>query len=449
MSRICFWIAIVLVSIPAVAAEPSGEIRIADYPSLLEAVKSNPGRLLYLPPGDYEIGETLRFDRDHSGLCGPGRIIQTNPEVPIIEVNHAEDVLLRDLTLMRPEGKTDTSREGIMARDSRDLRIENVRVLDNRTQAAAILLRGCSDCRIQNCLVQNYMKLAIDDRTQSPHYGYAFNCIDGTGISVNACTGTLIQGNRVIEKNLLPTPEIKERYKLGSFVKKNPQKGSIINQEAWDAEYVNNWHQGSAIIVSSPESSDRTQILDNTIENAAQGIDLHCDHVIVAQNIVNNAFMGMKAMHGSRNVLILGNQFIKNDLWSIGLMPGASSHAAGFEENGVRSANANCDGGSIIANNIISDFGYGHAHWIWGSGGSPFKFDAGQLPHNPPLTDVIVSGNVLYDLGREPGESESPPRYRYAVSISKADTGPQRLRFFNNILPPGTAGVANVELPSE
>ena len=39
----------------------------------------------------------------------------------------------------------------------------------------------------------------------------------------------------------------------------------------------------------------------------------------------------------------------------IGLMPGASSHPAG--EPQARTPGANVDGYSIIANNIISDFG--------------------------------------------------------------------------------------------
>ena len=78
--------------------------------------------------------------------------------------------------------------------------------------------------------------------------------------------------------------------------------------------------------------------------------------------------MGMKAMHGSRNVIITGNQFVKNSLWAIGLMPGAASHEG------------NTDGGSIIAHNLISDFGHGDAHWIWGDERSPFKFDTGQEP---------------------------------------------------------------------
>ena len=62
--------------------------------------------------------------------------------------------------------------------------------------------------------------------------------------------------------------------------------------------------------------------------------------ITVSGNIVINAFIGMKAMHGSRNVLITGNQFTRNSLWAIGLMPGAAANAENF------------DGGSIISNNL-------------------------------------------------------------------------------------------------
>jgi len=188
------------------------------------------------------------------------------------------------------------------------------------------------------------------------------------------------------------------------------------------------------------------QILGNTIENAAQGIDIHADHVIVAQNIVRDSFMGMKAMHGSRNVLILGNQFIRNDLWAIGLMPGAASHAASPQQG----QKANADGGSIIAHNIISEFGYGRSHWIWsGDNCFPIRFDSGQKPDNPPLTDVIVDGNMIFDSGRDaagPQGKPEPPRYRYAVFVAPGSQTPRGLHFSNNLLHPGSSGVSNVEL---
>jgi RNA polymerase sigma-70 factor (ECF subfamily) len=48
------------------------------------------------------------------------------------------------------------------------------------------------------------------------------------------------------------------------------------------------------------ETYSRITVDDRT---AGQGMDIHANHVTIAQIIVNNAFMGMKAMHGSRNVI--------------------------------------------------------------------------------------------------------------------------------------------------
>lgn len=122
----------------------------------------------------------------------------------------------------------------------------------------------------------------------------------------------------MIEEVFFPTPEVRDQYKLGKFVKKNRYRGLMISQQAWDAEYTDNWRQGSGIVVTAPEVSDFTRIIGNHIENAAQGIDIHSDHVIISNNIIHNSHMGMKAMHGSRNVIITGNQFSKNDLWAMG-----------------------------------------------------------------------------------------------------------------------------------
>jgi hypothetical protein len=430
---------------------PTGTPSAGAYHSIQEAVNANPGRMIYLPSGDYEISEKIRIHADNAGLFGPGRIVQTNPNRPIIEIERTSNVQLRDLTLIRPEGKMETNAEAVIAIECRNLVLDNLRVFDNRTRSAAISLRECLCGRISNCLVQNYMRITVDDRTASTDWGYAFNCIGGSGIVVSGSKGTLIQGNRILEKALLPTPEIKRKFDLGRFVKKNPVKGLLVNQKTWDEGYVDNWHQGSAITVSSPETSDCTQVQGNYIENAAQGIDLHADRVIVSHNIINNAFIGMKAMHGSRNVIIIGNQFLKNDLWSIGLMPGAASHAAAPAPADGKSLEANVDGGSIIANNIISDFGYGNAHWVWGGGGyacCPIKFDTGQKPDNPPLTDVLVVGNIVYDTGRDGVLVDGvpkvlPPRYKYAVLVARNAKG---LHFANNILHPGTDGVSNLEL---
>jgi hypothetical protein len=382
--------------------------------------------MLFVPAGDYPITEKIRIRGESSGLFGPGHIIQQSADQPIIEVENATSAEIRDVTLTRPEGKMETRNEGILAIKCRDLVVDNVRVIDNRSPAGAITVRESKDCRVSRCVVRNYMRLSIDDRTQSKDWGYAFNCTDGTGISVSYSPGCLIEGNRVIEANFVPTPAIKAKHKLGDFVKKNDVKGGIMSQQAWDANYTDAWQQGSGIVVNAPTVTDLTRVIGNHVENAAQGIDLHCDHVIVSGNIVTNAFIGMKAMHGSRHVLITSNQFTRNSLWAIGLMPGAGANAENF------------DGGSIISNNIISDFGHGDAHWIWGAERSPFKFDTGQQPDDPPLTDVIVTGNIVHSTGK--------PRYKYAVIIAGGPNTPRGMHFSNNLLHPGTQGVANTEL---
>lgn len=410
-----------------IAAEPALLLSSASYPTIQAALDANPGKMVFIPAGDHPISNKIRIRGNNSGLFGPGRIIQTSPDQPILEIEKASGAQVRDLILTRPEGRMETANEGILAIQCGDLVIENVRVIDNRTRSAAIALRECRNCRISKCLVRNYTRISIDDRTANKDlYGYAFRCIDGNGIAVSYSTGTLIEGNTILGEHLRPTLENKKKHDLGRIVKKLPRKPDPVNRKLWDEEYTDNWNQGSAIIVTSPESSDHTRILGNHIQNAAQGIDLHCDRVIVSGNIVDNAFIGMKAMHGSRNVLITGNQFSRNDLWAIGLMPGAAAHAK------------NTDGGSIVANNIISDFGHGDCHWIWGTDRSPFKFDNGQKPDDPPLTDVLVQGNVVQAIGA--------PRFRYAVIIAGGDNAPRGLRFSNNLFHPGTSGIANREI---
>ncbi|MDZ4402492.1 right-handed parallel beta-helix repeat-containing protein [Prosthecobacter sp.] len=416
-----------LLALLLLANASAAELSVTSYPSIQAALDANPNRMIFVPAGDYVITDKIRVRGERSGLFGPGRIIQQNAEQPVIVVEDAKEAEIRDLTLTRPEGKMETRQEGIVAIKCRDLVIDNVRVIDNRSPAGAIAVRESQNCRISRCLVRNYMRLSVDDRTANKDLGYAFNCTDGTGISVSYSTGTLIEGNRVTEDNMKPTPELKAKHKLGDWIKKNAEKGSIVNQATWDLSYTDAWQQGSGIIVTAPMVSDLTRILGNHIENAAQGIDLHTDHVIVSNNIIVNSFMGMKAMHGSRNVLITGNQFTRNSLWAIGLMPGAAANAENF------------DGGSIIANNIISDFGHGDAHWIWGDERSPFKFDTGQQPDDPPLTDVIITGNVVHSIGK--------PRYKYAVIIAGGPNTPRGMHFSNNLFPAGAQGISNTDLP--
>jgi len=122
--------------------------------------------MLFVPAGDYPITEKIRIRGERSGLFGPGRIVQQNQDQPIIEIENAQGTEIRDLTLMRPEGKMETRKEGLIAQKCSDLVIENVRVIDNHSKSGAILVTDSRDTRISRCLVRNYMCVAIDDRTQ-------------------------------------------------------------------------------------------------------------------------------------------------------------------------------------------------------------------------------------------------------------------------------------------
>lgn len=448
-------LALILVLISIETRDVSAaDVSAKDYPTIQAAIDANPGREIHIPAGEHTIEATIRITGEGTSLVGSGRIVMTDPARHILEVEHARQIRIEGLTFTRPEGRMDTLKEGLLISDVHDITIERVKVVDNRTRSGSIRLSQVWNARILNCEIRNYMTIAIDDRTQNAALlGYAFRCIDGTGIVCDRCRGTLIQGNRIVEEHLRPTPEIKDQYQLGKFTRKNPTKGSLISQEVWDAEYTNNWHQGSGLIVTGPTQSAYTRILGNQIENAAQGIDIHSDHVIVANNIVDNAFIGMKAMHGSRNVLVTGNLFSRNVLWAVGFMSGAGASPAIPAEQGRPAVAANVDGGSLIANNIISQFGYGDSYWMWKDASrAVFRFDNGQEPTDPPLRDVLVVGNVISnpDADEHPDQPQDPketPRYHFAVRIeSGRANSPRNLNFSNNLFPAGSQGVSNVEL---
>jgi len=454
-----FLLAFALTSTAALVGAPSAQpmLSASEYPSIQEAITRNPGQMIFVPAGDYSISEAIHITTAGSGLWGPGRIIQTNPESEIVTVSGADGVQLRDITLTRAEGKKEGHHSALSVTKCADPVIANVRVIDNWSNSNAVSISNCRRVQVRGCLIQNYSRISIDDRTASSFMGYAFNCIDGTGLSVSAVTGARIVGNRVIELRMLPTKELKAKYNLGKYVKKNAVRGWHASPEAWKAEYFNGWHQGSAIVVNSGETTNFVQIIANYIENAAQGIDIHGDHVIMAQNVINDAFIGMKAVHGSRNVAILANQFSKNDLWAINVSPGSASHAAGggveLSHGRHSSAVANIDGESIVAGNIISDFGYGREAWNWNldtGGMAPLRLGTMGFAERgrPVVRDVIVQDNVVYDTGRDQvlvdGKPRvEPPRYRYTVKIATGRDMPTGLVIAHNILDPGTNGIVN------
>ena len=430
------------------------EISVADYPSIQAAVDANPGREIHVSAGDHVVDSTIRISGTGTSLIGTGRIVMNNPDKHILEIEHARQIRIAGITFTRSAGRMDTEHPAVLVSDVQDIVIEQIRVIDNRARTCAIRFSEVRNGRILNCDIRNYMTITVDDRTQNAELlGYAFRCIDGTGIVVDRCQGTLIQGNTIVETAYRPTPELKAQHRLGSFTKKNPTKGLLISQDAWDAEYVNNWHQGSALIVTGPTFSKLTRIIGNQIENAAQGIDIHSDHVIISNNIVDNCFIGTKAMHGSRNVLITGNHFSRSVLWAIGLMSGSGASPGIPASDDEPAVAANVDGGSLITDNVISQFGYGDSYWMWkDSSRAVIRFDRGQESSDPPLRDVLIQGNIISNPDPEEHperatETAETPRYHYAVRVEQGtENSPRGLHFGLNVFPAGTQGVSNVEL---
>jgi hypothetical protein len=425
----------------------AGAVSSIDYDSIQNALDTNPGTMIEVPAGTHLIEHAIRITAPHSGLYGYGTIVQTNPDVNIVEIVETAGVRLRHVTLTRAEGSQETIKHAIAAYRSREISIEGVRVVDNWSQAGTIMFERCRQSRIADCLVMNYKRLAVDDRTASALYGYAFKVIDGTGILVTHSQGIQILNNRVVENRLFPDEETKTRHGLGALIegRKPTQKGVL----APPGDYANNWHQGSALVVTSPLETSHVQIRGNYIENAAQGIDIHADHVTCSQNTIKYAFIGIKCMHGSKNVIISENNVSHMDLWGLIMMPGTASHPAEAATEGRAARGANFTSGNIIANNIFSEFGWGHEYFNWKDAGSGvISLESGQLPENPVMTDVIIEGNIVYDSGKDQvlvdGQPKTiPPRYKYAVFIS-TDPAPRGLRFRNNIFHPGYGGVSNV-----
>ncbi len=444
----------------------AGVVSAADYPSLQAAIDDNPGGTIFVPPGEHQISAPLVIQHERTVVYGFARIVQTNSEAPIVRIERAANVVLRDLTLSRPADAPDTEHQAVDAQRSDHLRLEGLRILDNHTRSAAIRLEDSSHGRIENCEITNYKRIAIDDRSQKPLLGYAFRCIDGTGIGVSDCVGTFILNNRIIERRILPTRKIQEQHHLGQLIEgKLPTKFGELGRWVQEAGFAQHWHQGSAIFVTGPNHTTFTRISGNYIENAAQGIDIHSDNFICTDNIVNHGMMGMKAMHGSRNGIIARNLFSHVDNWGIMLGPGSASRPAEAAHDDRPAREANSDGAMVVSDNVIANFGGGHEFWNWGGTGpdaaasAVIRVERGQLSTNPPLSDVLIKGNIITNSGDEGvvenGQVTHPkPRYRYAVLIDSPPAGsgdrhyPVNIRVIDNLFDPGLNGLCNIPLPS-
>jgi hypothetical protein len=431
-------------------------VDVTRYPTLQAAIDANPGRQIRLPAGEFRIDRALVISSDSTELIGPARIVQTNPKEALIRVRGARAVRISDVSFSRAEGMQEAEQHGVMVNDSQDVRLLALRVTDNHSHSA-ICVTNSTDVTVQGCVVINYKGLAIDDRTNSKLMGYAFKAMDGTGIQFRAVQRGFIRDNRIHEYRMLPTPEIRDRHDLGALTVKPKERAPLVPEEIFATGRTNNWHQGSGIHVAHPDRGSHLVISGNFIENPGQGIDIHSDNVTVANNVITKALIGMKAMHGSKHVLIDGNQFSYCDLWGVMLMPGAASHASsnGGDTADGKPATENVDGGTIVSNNIFSFFGMGQNRWNWpnrqprGEGENVIAILGGQLESNPPLRTVLITGNVVYDSGadtvlRDGQWTKVPPLFRFALYVEPTKhPAPLNIRAVGNLFDSGYEGVTN------
>lgn len=425
----------------------SGAVLASDYESLQAALDAGAGSRVSLDGGSYVLTEPLRVRGEGTRLVGPGTIVQTDPKREAIVVENVDDIVLRDFVVTRSDDTQDADNSAILIMDASRVEVVGVRIENSKARDAAIQLRRSDRCTIRDCVVRNYKRIAVDDRTDSEHYGYAFRCIDGTGILANGCTHLMVVDNRIIEDALIPTEAIKKEVGLGALVEgRSPTKAGKLGQKVVNARYANNWHQGSAIVITGPEQSRFITVRGNQIENAAQGIDLHTDFAVVTDNVVDHCLIGLKATHGCRGLTLANNIVSHVDLWGIILNPGAASHG------GKADGPPNVDGGIVISGNIIADYGYGHEYWNWGGSYAIALYD-GQLSENPAMRDVVIQGNVVYDPGRDTGEA---PRYRYALFVGSWHGAPEDspnlttgISIVGNRFHPGRDGVTNYVVSDE
>lgn len=421
----------------------SGEVKVSAGASIQDVIDANPGRNIRLDAVEYRIDSPIVIQRDHTGLYGMATIVQTKPDANIIEIRSASNVILEGLMLTRAQPTTPATGNGVYIERATNFRLTNLTIVDNRSSGSAIHVERSQNGQIGSCEILNYKRIGIDDRTHSALYGYAFRAIVGHGIAVKASNNLLLSRNSVVENHIRSDRDTKLQHGLGRLVEgKYPTKKG---QYAPSGDYVSNWHQGSAILVTDPEISSHILISENLIQNAAQGIDIHADQVTLSSNIIDHAFIGVKVMHGARNVIVANNIVSHSDLWGLVMQPGTAAHSGNQKER--PSVPPNVTSGNIITGNIFSDFGYGHDYHNWkdSDGRNVLQFSVGPIDNAPVMRNMLVTANIVYDPGRDSESGDLGPRYNYAVFLG-SKVNPAEIHFSGNSFHPGSKGISNVVL---
>jgi len=274
----------------------------------------------------------------------------------------------------------------------------------------------------------------------------------------------------VIEKRLLPDPATKKKHQLGTIIEGvSPAQGM--------PDYFPAWHQGAGI---GSFRGSCSIIVNNYIENAAQGFDFQTDYSILSGNTVRYAQTGIKCMHFTQNVVITNNNVSYADLWGLVMAPGPTAHPAydpsqdvnlseqekqNLRRFGMEAGQAEVNSGNIIANNVFSNFGYGHEYYnwtpvlaidesflsvinLWGQWETMKSSERLQFHPDSGMKSILVQGNLVYNNGQD-GIIENDKvvfpkaRYRYAFFQNTGPYKPTQVFLTGNLLHEGYEGVCN------
>ncbi len=421
----------------------------------------------------------IRLTADGSGLRGDTRLHFEGTET-IIEAEGLHGLTLRGFTLIRETDSPD-NRQAIQFDRCSQVTLDSVRVENNRSVGPTIRLVRCTDNRIVNCSILNYKQMGLNIRpTQT------FRTIDGHGMALQHCWGSLIQGNSIIERRLLADEATMEKHELGKVLEGvSPVEGM--------PDFFPAWHQGAGI---GSFRGAHSVIVGNYVENACQGFDFQTDQSVLNGNIVRGAQSGIKCMQFTENVIISYNNISYTDLWGIVMAPGQTAKPPEAGDEDIRAENpthygddkkienptqlelleraglglvrAEVNSGTIISNNVFSHFGEGpeYFNWppvlhiddgfltvinLWGQWEDNKKTSNVTFHPDSGMRSILVQGNMIYHSGQdgviEEGKTIYPePKYRYAVYRNTGPYGPRQVFLSGNLLHSGKDGVSNLPL---
>jgi hypothetical protein len=410
------------------------------------------------------------FKSNGSGLTGHAKISFASDTAHFIYAKAIDSIRIEGICLVRTIDSSKTP-QAILLENCRNILINQVQILENRSMEPTIQFRECEDSRVTDCTILNYKQFGLNVRpTQS------FNCIDGHGMAFHSCRNTYVSGNSVIDRRIFPDPETKAKHDLGKVV-------SGVSPAEGMPDYFPAWHQGAGI--GSFRGACST-IVNNYIENAAQGVDFQTDYSILAGNIITYAQTGIKCMHFTQNVVITNNNVSYCDLWGLVTAPGPTSHPAyspteDEQLSEIQKKNlarfrmvpgqAEVNSGNIISGNVFSNFGYGHEYYnwgsvlsidesflciinLWGQWESMQSSERVQFHPESGMKSILVQGNLVYNNGQDGYIEDGKPvfpkaRYRYALFHNQGPYKPTQVFMSGNLLHEGSEGVCNRPLTEQ